>query len=140
MLKHFSSDEIFLEDHEAWTILQFFFGGDVGLEPGQITERDRSFAQALLVEAIDKSYAMSWVETLWKSSVKPNASAKGIIKALGKKALKDWFKDKDAKGWLDKVKENGEFPELYQSVVNQLVRAWRSEWRIRLETGEYVGY
>ena len=137
MLKHFSGSEIVLEDHEAWVILEFFFGGDVGLKPGQITEKDRSFAQALLVEAIDKSYAMSWIETLWKRSVKPNASAKGIIKALAKKALKDWFNDKDAKSWTNK---DGEFPELYQSVVNQLTRNWRSEWRIRLETGSFVGY
>jgi hypothetical protein len=140
MLKNFNGDEIVLDHHQAWQVLEFFFGGDVGSVPGQLTDRDRSFAQALLVEAIDKSYAMSWVETLWKSSVKPNSAVKGIIKALGKKALRDWFKDTDAKSWLQKVRENDEFPELYQSVVSNLTRNWRSEWRIRLETGEFVAY
>ena len=136
MLKTFGSDELVLDQQEAWRILEFFFGGDVGIEPGNLTDRDRSFAQALILEAIDKSYAMSWVETLWKSSAKPNASAKGIIKALAKKAIKDWFKDSDAKKWVN----TGKFPDLYQSVVNQLARNWRSEWRIRVETGEFVGY
>lgn len=140
MLKKFKPDEIVLDHHQAWQILEYFFGGDVGSVPGQLTDMDRSFAQALLVEAIDKSYAMSWVETLWKSSAKPNSSVKGIIKALGKKAMRDWFNDTDAKDWLKKVKEGDDFPELYQSVVNNLTRNWRSEWRIRLDTGGFVGY
>lgn len=132
MLKHFSPSELVLDHKEAWEILVFFFGGNAGIEPGQLTDEDRSFAQALLVEAIDKSSAMSWIEVIFRSSVKPNASVKGIIKALIKKAAKDWWK-KATKGDL-------EDPVIYQSIKNTLTMKWRSEWQIRLQTGSFVGY
>lgn len=131
-LKHFNSDELVLSHKEAWEILVFFFGGNAGIEPGQLTDNDRSFAQALLVEAIDKSYAMGWVETLFRSAMKPSASVKGIIKSLAKKAAKEWFKKATQKDLED--------PVIYEAVKDQLTRNWRSEWKIRIETGEFIGY
>ena len=84
------------------------------------------FAQALLLEAVDKSYAMSWIQTLFESSASPNASVKGILKSLAKKAAKDW---------LHKAKPTDlENATIYASVKNQLTRNWRSAWSIRTET------
>jgi len=132
-LKKFGPEELVLSHMEAWEVLVFFFGGNAGVKPGWLNDNDRSFAQALLIEAIEASSAMSWIETLWKSSVKPNASVKGIIKALAKKAAKDWFK-KATKGDL-------EDPEIYQSVKSSLTRNWRSAWEIRVQTdGETAVY
>ncbi|HEU5115991.1 MAG TPA: hypothetical protein VFT74_04875, partial [Isosphaeraceae bacterium] len=72
-LRKFSPSELALTQQQAWQTLVFFFGGNASSVPGWITDNDRSFAQALLVEAIDKSYAMSWMETIFRSSIGPNA-------------------------------------------------------------------
>ncbi|CAN5255530.1 hypothetical protein BH20ACI1_BH20ACI1_04050 [soil metagenome] len=140
MLKHFDTDEIFLDHGRAWIILEYFFQGDIGITPGQLTDTDRSFAQALVIDAIDKSYAMSWIEANFRGNAKPHALAKTIIKELGKKALRDWFNNSDAKGWIRRVREKGEFPELYESVVFQTTRTWRSTWVNRVILGEFDGY
>ena len=129
-LRKFRSDELFMSNQEAWQVLVFFFGGNAGSVPGWLTDNDRSFAQALLIEAIDKSYLMSWVEALFSSAMKVNPSIKGILKALAKKAVRDW--------WNGQPPPNLENAKIYQSVHDQLWRAWKSPWQIRLQTGEDV--
>jgi hypothetical protein len=132
-LQHFSGDQIVLDNQEAWQILVFFFGGNASLSPASLTDNDRSFAQALLIEAIDASEDMSWIEAIFRSAMKPNASVKSIIKSLIKKAVKDWFKHAN--------KDKLDNPTIYQSVKNQLTVNWRSAWQIRVETdGEMTAY
>jgi hypothetical protein len=128
-LKHFSEADgtLLLSQEDAWMILRFFLDGEVTLAPGALTENDRSFAQALLIEAIDASNAMSWVEALFRSAMKPNATVKSIIRSLVKKALKEWFRAKV-----------GSDPTIYVAVKNSLKRNWRSAWRIREATDEPV--
>ena len=125
-LKKFSGDEIVLSNQEAWQVLVFFFGGNGGIAPGALTDNDRSFAQALLLEAIDASEAMSWIETLYNSAMKLKPEVKDILKALAKKFVKDWFKKA--------TKKTLEDPTIYQSVKNTLTRNWRSAWEIRCVT------
>lgn len=115
-----------MSHQEAWEVLVFFFGGNAGVKPGWLNDNDRSFAQALLIEAIDASEAMSWIETLFRSAMKPNASVKGIIKAVAKKAAKDWFKHA--------TKDKLEDPTIYQAVKSQLTLNWRTPWSIRVQT------
>ena len=37
-LTRFSSGEIYISEHEAWTILQFFFGAKLKLRENDLTE------------------------------------------------------------------------------------------------------
>ena len=125
-LKKFKSDELIFTDQEYWQILLFFFGGNSGISVNSLTENDKSFAQALLIEAIDKSYAMSWIECLFSEAMKLNPSVKGIIKKLAKKAVRDWLNEVP----IDKLEEQ----TIYSSIKNSLTRNWRSPWEIRCLT------
>jgi hypothetical protein len=53
-LRKFNSSELVLSPMEAWQVLVFIFGGNGGTVPGWLTENDRSFAQALLIEAVNQ--------------------------------------------------------------------------------------
>ena len=125
-LKKFSGDEIVLSNQEAWQVLVFFFGGNAGISPAALTDNDRSFAQALLLEAIEASEAMSWIETLYNSAMKLKPDVKDILKSMAKKFVKDWFKKA--------TKKTLEDPTIYQSIKNSLTRNWRSAWEIRCVT------
>lgn len=69
----------------------------------------RAFMQAALICAIQGSNLISFVEVMWKASVKPNATAATIIKKLLSHA-----KDK----WFEKIK--GEQPPLYGMVLSMI--------------------
>ena len=55
-------------------------------------DRLREFAQALLVEAIDASYAIGYVHGLFRSVKNPVKGALKIMKTFGKEASQHWFK------------------------------------------------
>ena len=65
-LKHFRPDEIIISAEDANKILRFFWGEPVP-PPEQLTSEDIAFAQAVLLEGIDKSYAMGYVQILFDS-------------------------------------------------------------------------
>jgi len=52
----------------------------------------RGFAQGLLVEAIDASHAIGYVQGLFRSVKNPVNGALKILKNFGKKANQNWFK------------------------------------------------
>jgi hypothetical protein len=85
--------------------------------------KDREFAQALLVEALDASKKMSYVETLFRATAKPNTSVQGVIKAFAKKALTKWFKSK--------MNPNDTHTEIYETVRTTLSWTSSSVWRMR---------
>jgi hypothetical protein len=102
-LRKFNQDELIFDKVETIIILQFIFRGYVSearLKTLNVTDHVREFAQGLLVEAVDASYAMGFIEAIFKSSVNPSAGAKKILKKFGKKALKHWFKHASPKGLL----------------------------------------
>jgi hypothetical protein len=55
----FASDEIVLSRQEAWCVLAYFFIHP-GINAADLNENDLSFAQALLVEAIEQSYSVGF--------------------------------------------------------------------------------
>lgn len=129
-LKKFAPSELVLTPMESWQVLVFFFGGNAGTLPGWLNDNDRSFAQALLIEAVDASYRMSWIEKLWSSTVNPSASIKGILAKLALKAARDW---------LTHAKPTDlAHAKIYTMVKNQITANWRSAWQIRVETGDPV--
>lgn len=129
-LKKFSGSDIVLSNQEAWQVLVFFFGGNASISPGALTDNDRSFAQALLLEAIDASEDMSWIEALFRSAMKLRPDVKDILKSMAKQFVKTWFKHA-TKGDL-------EDPTIYEAVKSSLTRNWRSAWAIRVQTDSPV--
>ena len=128
--KFYDTGDVYVSNQEAWEILVWFFGGNAGLSPSDITYNDRSFAQALLFEAIAASKLIGFVEGLWRATVKPAKSITSLLKQIAKltaKALWEHLKPVDL-----------EDPKIYQMVKDQLARNWKSPWQIRIETGEAV--
>ena len=130
-LKRFPPDEIRLTKEQAWRILRFFWP-DTSILPADLTDEDRSFAQGLLVEAIDGSYHMGYVERLFKSFyMKAPASWSDVddmVKGFAKAALKHWFKHATQSDLAN--------PQIYENVRLTLARNFRSTWKIRELTGE----
>ena len=134
-LQHFNSDELLLTHMEAWQVLVWFFGGNAGIVPGWLTDDDRSFAQALLVEAIDSSATVGIIRRIWESTVTPPMTVKSLL-----------FKIAKTGGMIlwDRLHhcsvEDFEKARIYKMVKDRLTLNFRSAWQIRVETGEPVLY
>ncbi len=136
-LRHFQPNELLFNDQESIAILNFFFLDS--LVPPAVTNKDREFAQALLVEAIDSSYYMSWIEKLWRFGSKPSASLKGISKELRKLAqaevrrrISKWFKHATEADLLD--------AKIYETVRITLGSAYLKYMQERRATGVMPPY
>lgn len=130
-LKHFTESELKLSQQDAFIVLRYLWI-EPGLSPEQLTVGDRLFAQALLVEAIDSSYAMGYVEIMFRNffgQVPTTFSAvRELVQAFAKAAAMHWFKHATS----DDLKN----PKIYESVRTQFKSNFGSVWRIRLQTGE----
>ena len=125
-LRQFKQDELLFDQGQSWSILKFFFL-DPGVQPNSLTTKDRAFAQALLVEAIDASYDMGFIEIIFSVFMnKTPASTKGIAKLMKK------FLEKTAEHWFrHATKDNLRNPRIYESVRVSLARNFSTPWRIR---------
>lgn len=130
-LKHFNENEVKLSQHEAFAVLRFFWL-EPGLSPQQLTVEDRAFAQALLVEGIDRSYEMGFVEIIFREfygKVPTSFSfIRDLVKSFGKAAAKHWFKHASGKDLED--------PQIYESIRRKLAVNFLSVWQVRIQTGE----
>lgn len=140
-LKHFAPNELILTAAEACRVIMWFWPDVTATSLGAVSDTDRSFAQALLLEAIDASADMKIVEDVYKATyMKVFTDFEDVwevVKTLAKKAYEDeWFTR--AKGKI--TREKVEHLTIYDSVKKTLARNFRSEMKIRVATGEYVGY
>ena len=130
-LKRFKSDEIYLDQEQAWRVLRFFWP-NTDITPGSLSESDRGFAQGLLVEAIDGSYQMGFIEIIFRTFAYKVATSlsdiKDMIKEFLKQATKHWFEHATSQDLKD--------PKIYESVRVTLARNFRTVWNIRMATGE----
>lgn len=130
-LKHFNESEVKLSQHDAFAVLRFFWL-EPGVAPQQLTLQDRAFAQALLVEAIDRSYDMGYVEIIFRTFYgkipTSFAAIRDLVKSFAKAAAKHWFEHATGKDLQD--------PKIYESVRRTLAANFRSVWQIRVQTGE----
>jgi hypothetical protein len=130
-LRHFTKQEFLVQPQEAQSILKFFFGDNLP-SVEQLTDEDVGFAQALLLEAIDKSYAMNYVEEIFDSfyGKMPQSYSviKGMIKRFVEAAAKNWWDHATGKDLTD--------PKIYVSVRAMISANFRSTWTIRMITGE----
>ena len=130
-LRHFSADELIFDQQECFAILRFFFI-DVGIQAASLTVRDRSFAQALLVEAVDASYRMGFVEIVFDTFYGKTPVSMAAVRKLAQRFLRQtaehWFRHA--------TRDNLSDPKIYESVRATLARNARSAWRVRLATDE----
>ncbi|KXO09235.1 hypothetical protein AKG98_1451 [Moritella sp. JT01] len=87
--KSYSADELIYSKEETIIILKFIFQPvhHPLINELSISNTVRSFAQALLVEAVDASYAMGFIDILIKAIMPTkirSTSISAILKKLGK--------------------------------------------------------
>ncbi len=92
-LRIFNEKELIFDEAETKSILKFFFK-HLGqpIDAAIITRPLQCFAQGLLVEAIDSTYALGYIEILWRASYNPGANMQKALAKIGKKAAVQWFK------------------------------------------------
>lgn len=124
-LKHFKKDELVFDELETRQILIFFFPSEPQfIESMPVDDKVREFAQGLLLEAIDTSYEVGFVEALFRSVANPSQGMKKIIKKFAKKSLKHWFKHATHRDLMH--------PKIYDFVRSEFGRRFRSQLHILL--------
>jgi hypothetical protein len=130
-LRHFAPTEILITKEQAGRILKFFFP-NMPIPPGALMEDDLSYAQALLVEAVDASTEMGYIQVLFdKAFMKVPTDfslIKEVAKALAKQAAKNLFRHATGEDLSD--------PKIYETVRKTISWKQRTTWQIRLQTGE----
>lgn len=133
-LKKFSQQELLLSKHQAWVVFRFFFTGSQ-IPEASITEQDRAMAQALLVEAIDASYAMGYFKIVFDTFYMrvPGSFGEigGLVKSFAKKAAKQWFKNAVNK---DPMKV-----EIYEAVRRSVAYQYGGAFAVRAQLGNWDG-
>lgn len=132
-LRNFSQDEILITKNEAWSILRFFWPNH-RIEEKDITFRDMNFAQGLLVEAIDASYKLGFVEIVFNNAFLkvPGgfSDVKKMIKKIVKESTKHWYKHLGKNKFDDAT--------IYIIVRDRLALNFNSVMNYRMQTGEYL--
>lgn len=112
-LKRFAPEELIYNKSETVDILKFIFKAHARLiDQLEIDNPVREFAQGLLVEAVDASYALGYIELLWSNVLNPNAALRDTLSTLARKASDHWFKHATAKD-LREIK-------IYDIVIDRL--------------------
>ena len=132
-LRHFGPTELKLSPEQAQRVLRFFFP-DQPIDAANLTTDDISFAQALLVEAIDASAHISFVEIIFDKAFiaipTDYSIIKDIAKSLCRQAVQNWFRHVTG----DDLRN----PQIYAGVRNELARSSRSAWMTRMQTGDLL--
>jgi len=118
-LRKFKKEELIFDEEETKVILRFIFKSRHNLIDNlSINDQIREFAQGLLLEAIDGSYALGFIHSLFGGAFNPGAAAKKIFTKFARKALKHWFKHASAKDLMN--------IKIYDIVRKQLERSFSS--------------
>ncbi len=91
------------------------------------------YAQTMLVEMLDASFAVGFVEALFRSAAKLPKGPKAVIKSFLKGAGKNLVKYKDK----DDLKEMMKKPVIYKMIYNTVKLKTKSPWKIRETTGSW---
>ncbi len=122
---------IVLKPDDAHKIISWLYGR-TSVRATEFTKDDCGFAQALLVEMLNASFAMGFIEALLRSAAKipsgPKAVMQNFLKGAGKNSLK--YKD------LDDLKKMMKEPVIYKATQDQVAQMTRSPWNIREASGE----
>lgn len=93
-LRKFRQEELILNKDEARIVLRFIFEpvDRLVIDSLNVNDAAREFAQGLLVEAIDASCSIGFVESIFRSVTNPTKGAIEILKKFGRKSAKYWFR------------------------------------------------
>jgi len=130
-LKH--PKRIVLSKSEAHAVLTWLLGR-TSIKATDFTKEDCGFAQALLVEMLDASFKIGFIEALFRAAAKtpsgPIKVIKGFLKGAGKNLVR--YKDKED------LKEMIKKPVIYKVVQSRMASLSRSVWKIREATGDLI--
>lgn len=125
-LRRFSETELIFDQQETKDILKFFFVADrPGIDAAEITSELRNLAQGLIVEGVDATYAMSWIELTFRWVAHPSLGMRKALQKLARRAMRHWFKHLKTQSLHD--------AEIYERVRDQLARNFRSPFHIILQ-------
>jgi hypothetical protein len=134
-LRHFQRDELLFDQQQSFTILRYF-GVEPGIQAAALTDEDRGFAQALLVEAIDASYELGYVNIIFDVFyMKPPVSFDKVqimTQEFLKKVAEHWFKHA--------TRADLRQPKIYERVRQLLQGHARTVWAIRQATEGQITY
>lgn len=118
-LRQFKPEELLLNEDETRVVLKFIFTSTDHplIDSLPMSDGLREFAQGLLVEAIDASYAVGFVRALHEVTANPTRTAREILKDFGKKAFKLWFKHATVHDLQD--------VRVYEFVLHEIARRFR---------------
>lgn len=140
-LKHFTPNEIIITPDEARDIYRFMFKEHAEImatleKKKELQHFHMEFAQALLVEALDRTYDAGFLEALFKSMTDKKRtinSAKKLLQKFGKKAFKHWFKHATEDDLWDD-------PEIYETVRVFIRRNWHQVAFFVIVNDDSAGY
>ncbi|MCP4117005.1 MAG: hypothetical protein GY737_16695 [Desulfobacteraceae bacterium] len=94
MLRNFKESELIFNDQQTKEILKFFFSTEHQYIEGLvINHKIKSYAQGLLIEAVDATYAIGFIEIVHKTfNLQPPVKLKKIFIKFGQRAASHWFK------------------------------------------------
>jgi hypothetical protein len=127
-LRKFKQEDLLFNEEETLIILKFIFEpvDHVVIEKLTVNDAAKEFAQGLLVEAIDASYAVGFVEDIFRSTANPTKGAIEMLKSFGRKAAKRWFKYATVHDLQD--------VKIYDFVRLEIARRFRSPLKILAST------
>ncbi len=112
-LIQFRSNEVLLSPEEARIVLHFIFETpDLHLINSLSMTDARGFAQALLIDAINTSSAMSSIGKFFRSPLKTTQGVALILRNLSRAGQREWF-NKSARKNLNNIK-------IYQFVLDKI--------------------
>lgn len=127
ILKKFTPDELIFNEFETRDILSFFFPDRISqIRTLKIDDKIREFAQGLLVEAVDASYALGFIQIIFETFFfKPEPKLSKMLKKLVKKSAKHWFKHMKSQD-LSKIK-------IYEIVRKQIQRSFETHFILLIQ-------
>ncbi len=93
-LQKFDDHELKFNEEETKEILLFIFTDTESslIDNIVIDNKVRGFAQALLIEAIDTSFKIGFIQSVWESTVNPTLPIKKVIQKVAKGFASHYFK------------------------------------------------
>lgn len=141
-LNKFTHDELIFNESETRDIIIFFFADRASqIKTLKINDKIREFAQGLLVEAVDASYQLGFIQIIFETFFfKPNPNLSKMLKKLAKKSAKHWFKHIKSKD-LSHIK-------IYEIVRKQIQRSFETHFILLIQgvisknakAGAFVNY
>lgn len=128
-LMKFKPEELIFDEDETKDVLTFFYPNqEASIQQASINDDVRGFAQALMVEAVDASYALGYVKLVYDVFyMKPPTKFRKVLTKFGKKAASYWFKHANATDLIN--------AKIYDSVRGSIARNFRTDFEVIISGG-----